>query len=263
MYAFWLFSYEIFNGILSSYRTNNRNISVQLARRFLDSKEYSPHKWPSDMVSEFLPLLEQFQYNQGSLVQTTLETSMRLKEQCITPLNPVHECVWKDQELDQLKNVIRLVHNLGNDSQVEVLMVTKRSKAILCNNFMLPSSSRHCRSNLAFITAGSLDSSGNDVTLVEVHYYSECLFRLNATPESETQNHSLWVMAAERFMQHPCRVWFGSPSQVWSFDKHSLHFFAISSFVSRVVHIKATVDFGRVHGCLPVIIATPIECNTS
>ena len=47
VYSFWCFSFERMNCILGSYHTNNRNISVQLANRFLDSRVYSPINWPA------------------------------------------------------------------------------------------------------------------------------------------------------------------------------------------------------------------------
>lgn len=135
VYAFWLFAYERLNGILGSYHTNCRNISIQLTRRFLDSREYSPNQWPLELVSEFLPLLEQFQYHQGSLMQTTPETAIKAKDLSITPLIPVHECVWKLEELSKLKGIVKSIHKLDDDSEVEVFMVTKRAKAIMCNGF--------------------------------------------------------------------------------------------------------------------------------
>ena len=39
VYAFWLFSFERYNGILGSYRTNNRSIEVQLMRHFVQEME--------------------------------------------------------------------------------------------------------------------------------------------------------------------------------------------------------------------------------
>ena len=53
VYAFWLFAYERFNGIMGSYRTNSKNISVQLTGRFLDSKDFIPNKWPSEYVNDY------------------------------------------------------------------------------------------------------------------------------------------------------------------------------------------------------------------
>lgn len=35
VYGFWLFSFERYNGLLGSFHTNNREVEVQLMRRFL------------------------------------------------------------------------------------------------------------------------------------------------------------------------------------------------------------------------------------
>ena len=137
VYAFWLFAYERFNGILGSYHTNSHNISVQLTRRFLDSKDYSPSKWPAEFVSEFFPLLEHFQYQQGSLSQTSLEMAMSSTEEFITPLHPVYECVWNREDLSRLENMVKVMHN-SNEVEVTVVMVTKRAKAVVQNGFILP-----------------------------------------------------------------------------------------------------------------------------
>ena len=72
VYSFWLFAFERMNGIMGTYHTNNRNISVQLARRFLDSKEYAPNSWPNNYVDTFFPILERYTYQQCSLKQMVL-----------------------------------------------------------------------------------------------------------------------------------------------------------------------------------------------
>ena len=69
VYSFWCFAFERINGILGSYHTNNHLISVQLTNRFLDSKFYAPSNWPSQFSKEYLPLLQRFSYNKGSLMQ--------------------------------------------------------------------------------------------------------------------------------------------------------------------------------------------------
>ena len=76
VYSFWCFSLERMNGILGWYHTTNHNISVQLAQRFLNSKVYAPLNWPQEYADEFLPLLQQHEYNRGSLMQRTVESDL-------------------------------------------------------------------------------------------------------------------------------------------------------------------------------------------
>lgn len=54
VYSFWCFAFERMNGILGSYHVNNHHISIQLTRRFLESKTYAPINWPVKYVEEYL-----------------------------------------------------------------------------------------------------------------------------------------------------------------------------------------------------------------
>ena len=66
------------NGVLGSYHVNIHHISIQLTRRFLDSKAYAPFKWPMLYADEYLPFLNSFTYHKGGLQQTTLERSDKI-----------------------------------------------------------------------------------------------------------------------------------------------------------------------------------------
>ena len=137
VYAFWLFAYERFNGIMGSYHTNCKNISVQLTRRFLDSKVYAPAKWPTEFNTDFMQLLEKFQYHQGSLMQSTFETELSNSDvSYTTPLVPIFESVWNSQEIVALKDIIS-VHRSVSKDDIHVIMVAKRSQAVLHNGFLL------------------------------------------------------------------------------------------------------------------------------
>ena len=46
VYSFWCFSFERLNGILGSYHTNNRTISVQIIKRFLEYEAPLVHVLP-------------------------------------------------------------------------------------------------------------------------------------------------------------------------------------------------------------------------
>ena len=47
LHAFWLFSYETFNGVLGSYQNNNKSIVPQLMNKF------SQENPPSEFVDDF------------------------------------------------------------------------------------------------------------------------------------------------------------------------------------------------------------------
>ena len=71
--------------------TNNRDISIQIANRFLDSKSYASINCPEEFKKEYLPLIEQFHYNKGSLMQSNIETALSDFSSNIFALPPVKE----------------------------------------------------------------------------------------------------------------------------------------------------------------------------
>ena len=63
-------------------------------------------------------------------------------------------------------------------------------------------------------------------------------------------------------MEHPYRVWYGFPAQVWSCTQRTeVDFIPFKCIKERCVFTKAFVDFGRDLGTHDVIIATPIACK--
>ena len=56
IYNFWCFSFERFNGILSSFKTNNRCIEIQLMRKLLSDHFVSSASLPNEFEEHFLPM---------------------------------------------------------------------------------------------------------------------------------------------------------------------------------------------------------------
>lgn len=249
MYAFWLFGFERLNGIMGSYHTNSRNISVQLMRRFLDSIQYAASCWPEEFASDFLPLLGQCRYNQGSLMQTNLHTEISNAEVC--PLRPIRECSLSAGEVSLVKCIFD--HEFGKDMYTPLLLF-KKAKALKVGEYVVGSNGpRYQRSSI--VLAKTL--TGDSLSLARIDFYAECSILLNAC-ESNPQRTS-WLAAVSWFMEHPCRMWYGVPVQVWCTTVHSFQFIPINLIKCRVVYVKATVDFGRRIGTDTVYIVTPIE----
>ena len=56
-YAFWLYAFERYNGILRSFHTNNRGIESQIMRRFLETQSIKNHASNSFVDEDFLDIL--------------------------------------------------------------------------------------------------------------------------------------------------------------------------------------------------------------
>ena len=74
------------------------------------------------------------------------------------------------------------------------------------------------------------------------------LFVVECVAISAVDGHytKLWVAAVSRFMDHPCRVWYGNPVQVWSAASFpGFTFIPVTNIVSRVVYTKTVRNFGQ------------------
>ena len=57
IYAFWLFSFEMYDGLLGNFPTNNRSIELQLMRKFLRDQSLYDLVHPGQFGDQFEPLL--------------------------------------------------------------------------------------------------------------------------------------------------------------------------------------------------------------
>ena len=68
VYAFWLFSFERYNGILGDYGTNQRAVEIQLMRKFISNQLMKDIPLPTAFQDIFQPLLMRLASKQpGSL----------------------------------------------------------------------------------------------------------------------------------------------------------------------------------------------------
>lgn len=256
VYSFWLFAFERFNGILGSYHTNNRNISIQLMRRFLDTKSYVPCNWPSEYREKFLPVLEKFRYQKGSLLQQSFETVNTVGVE-VTELPPVRDGTFNQYELGKIQSIAKDIYP---DESYEVMMLYDKTKAVMIKKVVIGSMGcRHSNSSMVLV------SIANTPTLCEIQYFAKC--KLVPVAPTQCGNHvtlkpqTLWVAAVKVFLDHQCKVWYGNPVQVWCTvpTTPGLKYVPVSAITSRVVFTKATVNFGTIIGEDTVYIITPLH----
>lgn len=243
VYAFWLFSFERLNGILGSYHTNNHYISVQLMRRFLDYRLFGVHNWPQEFHSEYLPLLQECNYNKGSLNQTTFESDSRsLSDLHVQLLPPVLNKAFSQEEVSSLRNWF---------STGTILLLHRQCKAVKLSNVVVGASqSRYAKSSIVLANR-SLGETG----LAEILYFAEVV--MSTSCSAKTYH---WVAAVKWFERHPCKVWFGNPTQIWCTSQELIHnLIPLSAIRSRVVHSRLNVNFGRMIGSETVLVVVPLE----
>ena len=145
-------------------------------------------------------------------------------------------------ELDELQRLI----NTGKEHPYKISVLHHRYSAAMLQTKNLFSrvigaeNSRHSRSSLLICQK----NDSEDVALAKVRFFA----KFNARNENnETLTFS--VAAVSWYMFHPCHVWFGKPTQVWANTLYpGYNFIPVSKIKSRVVHSKASINFGSVIG---------------
>lgn len=78
IYNFWCFSFERFNGILSSFRTNNRCVEIQLTRKLLSDHFIASASLPEEFANHFLPILLRHLTNSAESVTDMIKLGPKL-----------------------------------------------------------------------------------------------------------------------------------------------------------------------------------------
>ena len=249
VYSFWCFAFERMNGILGSYITNNRCVSIQYMERFLSSKTFASVNWPSEFRDDYLPLLQQFVYNEGSIMQATLETE--IVTQVCKLLPPIREVALTETQKSDMQPFID--REVG--ASYRPLTLCKQSKTITVQNFVIGGrGSRHSKSSLILI------DHNTEPQLAEIECFFDCVVKSTTGPQLATITfvHGYWLL------EHPCKLWFGNPVQVWTtVTSPSPFLIPVRCIKSRVVYIKCKETFGRlendqVYVIVPLLSSLPI-----
>ena len=194
---------------------------------------YSPAKWPLELTEEYLPLLQHSLYQKGSLMPTNLETELR--SNYYIPLPPIQEHALSLSQKLELSSYIQ--QNFNCDDGFRVLTLCRQTRSLKVGDYVLGAKgSRHSRSSLV------LANRDTRLELAEIQYFSECVVLLNGCPGSNL----IWVACVNWYLEHPCKLWYGNPIQVWSTVLSPVtSLIPISNIKSRVVYSKISRDFGR------------------
>ena len=132
-----------------------------------------------------------------------------------------------------------------------LLRLYQKTTAVKLGNFVLGAKAS-CHGNSSVLLA---KRSNDDICLCEVKYFVRC------TVKKGEEHTYVWMAAVSWFMNHQCKVWFGSPCQVWSSatTHPSYSFVLIEDIVSRVLYTKSNVNFGRFIGSETVVVVVPFD----
>lgn len=259
VYAFWLFSYERFNGILGNQPSNNRSIEVQLMRRFnRDNASYGiypPEEFRNDFSAELNSLKPRIT---GSLLASQNSGCHELHDFELPKTSTCH--VFSSDDVTKLTQLLVKLLSLTNEEDLFVNAAFRQYKCITLKNIMYLSTSKR-KSSIALASwdeelFGPPPSSGTavinpeDITLrpIRIEHFVMISYSLNKT-------HCLAIVSW--FEAHPQRFEIGKPAQVWCkqlFECHGLHsFLPVNKLSCRCVYLHTQLHDDNVLVVVPLI----------
>ena len=217
VYAFWLFSYERFNGILGNQPNNNRAIESQLMNRFIQDNLAYSFQFPKDFHQDFNPLCSCDDLVVGSLGDTVSS----IDDSTITPTSAGCRSTFDEADLGFVTELYRKLNPLiavVNSVYVKYTSLFLRGKSYSC--------SKASRKGTQFVALAEWDAAlfgppptpvpepthpDSKFRPVKVHYY----IRVSATAEFESVSHLLLAVVSWH-LPHPNRDIIGKPAQVWN-----------------------------------------------
>ena len=242
VYAFWVYAFERMNGVLGSFPTNNRDITVQLMRKFTTLKHVASFDdWPEDIKHEIQPLFQAYYKESGSLLETMTNEELS----SVKPIPPLREKSFNGEELTE---VIKTMQSIYSDDDIQVLRFYRATSAVAFKDSIKLASkhSRYANCSKVFISN----------KLYEINHFIQCTVKLSDS-DSTTCKH--WLVHCSSYQSHQCKPWYGYPVQVWSAVlNNDSEIFPLNMISNRVVFVKTKVHFGDIIGSDIVIIAVPL-----
>ena len=153
---------------------------------------------------------------------------------------------------DERKMVTDLLHTVLQKSpeSINVLVLCQQAKALKVKDFVFGGvKSRYAKSSIVKVETFEV---GSITHLAQIQYFME----INYFVVGQQSCSKLCVAAVEYFVEHPCKVWFGYPMEVWCRGTHcGIIFIPVKMIKSRVVYMVSAVNFGRSG---TVMVITPI-----
>ena len=247
VYGFWLYAFERMNGILGNFPTNNHEIGIQLMRKFSVQKDFNMYSLPEDLMQEFQPLLEQREM--GSVLETSSADSNSTSKS-FRAIPPVHEKSFSDAELLVIKSVLS---NLYQGIDIDVLRLYRQASALQYGNSQKLEVSRypHTKCYKVFINN----------KLIEITSFMNCTVIVkSAENPSNCHTNTHWLLTGQRYMEHPCRKWYGGPTEVWA--SANVEHYLVQDITHRTVSTVTKASFGRIIGEDTVVVASLQSFNS-
>ena len=85
----------------------------------------------------------------------------------------------------------------------------------------------------------------------------ECFAKLDIKDNRNTSTISVWTACVRFYEEHPCKLWYGGPTQIWTRTTSLDVFYIPLHFIkNRVAYSETSVNFGRIIGTETVYIVS-------
>lgn len=245
VYAFWCYSFERYNGILGQYQTNNKSITVQLMRKFLEhhsvTTSYSNisidvptlselgllSKKNDDIVNSLIPI-----YNYR--VSKEFKSSFIMETKCTYLSGATLKCLTKDDIL----TIETLLKTFFQESSINV--------SRFVNSYLRV---KFGRSVIACSRYREKDNKNHYVMVLEDGEkrpgFVTNIFGVSVTVDGE--NLHVPFSEVKLFQKHPYQHFYGNlcPMQIWSTSIEAELFVPVQAIYSKCVIVQSKNTFER------------------
>ena len=163
-------------------------------------------------------------------------------------LPPVHKCAFRPNEKLAAQNaILRVVSSMC--TPFDLLSLFEKAGAVKIGCFIIGSKCSHF-TTVSVVKVHSLDQD----RLAEIQYFARCTIK-----DGDLETSHVWLAAVCFFPVHQCKVWYGSPTEVWGgITDTDVHYIPLTEIENRVTFTKCSTNFGQHIGIDNVIVATPL-----
>lgn len=275
VYAFWLFSFERYNGVLGNYTTNNKNIEVQLMRKFINQQKAKDIHFPKDYHNLQDILFKTS--NHGSFHHTSTPASvLKLKQMCIAPITEINDFRISETvkvlqpiskralNMAECKHLEMVYNQLYPDKQIENMshFYHHANKIILNNEVIGSVCSRNKKATVIaayWPSKGTLSSvSYSQLQIGTIQHFVEQRVTFKESNGTLTELNHLFCHV-KWFMPHSQRDWFGASAIVSDLSPEAdcpFRYMPVQRIVCRCAHASMSLDLPT--GKEQVMIAIPL-----
>ena len=268
VYALWLYSFERFNSVLGNYSINNKNIEVQLMRKFINQQKAKDIHFPEKYQYLYEALFKTF--NHGLLHHIFTSNSVlewkRMATGPITEINtfqitkhikipqPISKRVLNMTECKYLETVYQQLYPAKQIDNLSHFYL-HANKVVLNDDIIGSVSSSNKKASVIgayWPSKGSTLSNINytHLQIGTIQYFLE--HKITLKDDSDTSVELCHLFCYVKWsVSHPQRNWFGASAIVTNLSQEAdfpLMFMPVQRIVCRCAHAIHVIRFSKQGG---------------